>query len=80
MYTIKEFRRMGIGTSLFEKLIEEATRRNLDKIELHASPEGESLYRRFGFTEPVNKALEMILFQHEIALKQLESDFSSITN
>jgi ribosomal protein S18 acetylase RimI-like enzyme len=77
MYTAKEFRRLGIGTVLFEKLIEEARRKNLDKIDLHASKEGESLYRRFGFTEPVNKALEMTLGYPFKALNQIESEFNA---
>ena len=74
MYTVKEFRRLGIGTILFEKLIEEARQKKLDKIELHASQDGEPIYRRFGFKDPVNKALEMPLYNPFVALKQIKPD------
>jgi ribosomal protein S18 acetylase RimI-like enzyme len=77
MYTVREFRRLGIGTVLFEKLIEEARLKKLDKIDLHASPEGESLYRRFGFIEPVNKSLEMLLDNPFTVIKQIESDLNA---
>lgn len=77
MYTVKGFRRLGIGTVLFEKLIEEARQKKLDKIDLNASQEGEPIYRRFGFKEPVNKALEMPLCYPFVALKQIKPDFNA---
>ena len=43
------------------KLIKEAKKRNLDKIELHAIKDGEPIYRQFEFIEPHNKVLELIL-------------------
>ena len=49
MFTVKEYRKHGIGSLLFEKLIQEAKKRNLDKIELHATKDGEPIYRQFGF-------------------------------
>jgi len=58
MFTLKEFRNKGIGSLLFQKLIDEAKQRNLDRIELHATQDGEPIYKRFGFTEPHDKALE----------------------
>lgn len=58
MFTVKEYRKKGIGSLLFQKLIEIAKLRNLDKIELHATNDGESMYRKFGFTEPHDKVLE----------------------
>jgi GNAT superfamily N-acetyltransferase len=61
MYTVKKFRRNGIGTLLFQKLIDEARSRNLDRIELHATKNGEPIYRQFGFTDPHDKVLEMII-------------------
>jgi GNAT superfamily N-acetyltransferase len=61
MYTIKEFRSKGIGSLLFQKLIEEAKFRKLDRLELHATKDGEPIYRRFGFIEPHDKVLELIL-------------------
>ncbi|TAL59779.1 MAG: GNAT family N-acetyltransferase [Bacteroidetes bacterium] len=61
MFTLKEFRNNGIGTLLFQKLIDEATQRNLDRIDLHATQDGEPIYKRFGFTEPHDKVLEQNL-------------------
>ena len=60
-FTIKEFRKNGIGSLLFQKLIDEAKQKELDKIELHATNDGEPIYRQFGFIEPHDKALEIIL-------------------
>jgi ribosomal protein S18 acetylase RimI-like enzyme len=64
MFTVKEYRRTGIGSLLFQKLIEIAQQRNLDKIELHTTSEGESLYRKFGFREPQHKVLESSLIRN----------------
>jgi len=61
MYTLKEFRNNGIGSMLFQKLIAEAKNLDLDKIELHATRDGEPLYRKSGFKEPHDKVLELIL-------------------
>lgn len=61
MFTPKEYRNNGIGTLLFQKLIDEAKQRNLDRIDLHATLDGEPIYRRFGFIEPHDKVLEQIL-------------------
>jgi GNAT superfamily N-acetyltransferase len=61
MFTLKEYRNNGIGTILIKKLIEEAKQRNLDRIELHATEDSEPIYRRFGFTEPQDKVLELIV-------------------
>lgn len=58
MFTIKEFRKNGICKLLFQKMIDESKQLNLDKIELHATNEGEPVYRQFGFIEPHDKALE----------------------
>jgi ribosomal protein S18 acetylase RimI-like enzyme len=61
MYTVKEFRNNGIGSMLFQKLIAEAKNLKLDKIELHATTDGEPIYRKSGFKEPHDKVLELIL-------------------
>lgn len=58
MFTLREFRSNGICNMLFEKLLGEANILGLDKVELHATNDGESVYRQFGFTEPHDKALE----------------------
>ena len=61
MFTVREFRQNGIGSSLFQKLLEEAKLRGLDKVELHATKDGEPVYRKFKFTEPHDIAMEIIL-------------------
>jgi GNAT superfamily N-acetyltransferase len=61
MFTIKEYRKNGIASLLFHKLIEEARLRNVDRIDLHATKDGEPIYRRFGFAEPHDKVLEFVL-------------------
>jgi GNAT superfamily N-acetyltransferase len=61
MFTLKKFRKKGICKALFQKLIDESGDLNLDKIELHATKEGEPIYRQFGFGEPHDLALEKIL-------------------
>ncbi len=61
MFTVSEFRKNGIASRLFAKLIEEARQRNADRIDLHATKDGEPIYRRFGFKEPHDKVLEFIL-------------------
>ena len=58
-YTINEFRNNGIGTLLFQKLIDEAKIKNLDRIELHATKDGDPIYRKFGFIEPHDNVLEL---------------------
>jgi GNAT superfamily N-acetyltransferase len=58
MFTIKEYRNNGIGSLLLQKLIDEAKLRNLDRIELHATQDGEPIYRQFGFIEPHDIVLE----------------------
>ncbi|HNW57553.1 MAG TPA: GNAT family N-acetyltransferase [Bacteroidales bacterium] len=61
IFTLKEFRGNGIAPMLVNKLIEEGRLRKLSKIELHATREGEQVYRKIGFVEPHDKALEIIL-------------------
>lgn len=49
MYTKPEWRRKGIGSKLFEKLIEEAKKKNIVKLVLHATDDGKPLYEKYGF-------------------------------
>jgi len=49
MYTVPTYRRQGIGYGIMQRLIEIAKEESVDVLELHASSDGESLYRRFGF-------------------------------
>jgi GNAT superfamily N-acetyltransferase len=52
MYTVPEARRRGICAALLEKMIEEARALGLSRVHLHATREGEAIYRRRGFVEP----------------------------
>ena len=61
MYTIPKFRKNGICGEILKRLIKEGEKLNLSKIDLLATEQGESLYRKFGFIEPTDKALELFL-------------------
>lgn len=52
MYTTPAVRRRGICAALLEKMIEEARALGLSRVHLHATREGEGIYRRRGFVEP----------------------------
>jgi len=58
MYTLPAYRRRGIGSALFEKMIDEARRRGYGKLSLHATEMGRSLYARYGFKD---EKKEMVL-------------------
>jgi GNAT superfamily N-acetyltransferase len=61
IYTVKEFRNKGIASMLMQKLIEEARIHNLSRVELRATPAGEAVYRKIGFTEPHDLPMELSL-------------------
>ncbi len=58
MYTIPEARRQGISSQILAQLLEEAKRIGISKVALHTSKDGEPLYRKFGFHDPVYPVLE----------------------
>ncbi|HBG23573.1 MAG TPA: hypothetical protein DDX10_00590 [Rikenellaceae bacterium] len=60
MYTIPSARRNGVSALILERLIDEAHNRGISKISLHTTKEGEKLYRKFGFCEPIYPVLELI--------------------
>lgn len=49
MYTKKPYRRKGIASSLFQKMLEEGFKKKVSKFVLNASNDGKSLYEKFGF-------------------------------
>jgi GNAT superfamily N-acetyltransferase len=61
MYTLPFARRKGISALILQQLINEARNRGISKISLHTSKDGEKLYRKFGFSEPVYPVLELCL-------------------
>jgi GNAT superfamily N-acetyltransferase len=61
MYTLPEFRRKGISSLILKQLMEEAKAMGVSKVALHCSKDGEPLYRKFGFEDPVYPYLELIV-------------------
>ncbi|MFE7083276.1 GNAT family N-acetyltransferase [Priestia megaterium] len=59
MYTLPNHRNQGLARQLLEKCIKECKKRNVKRIWLHASKDGEALYRSMGFEF---KGSEMELF------------------
>ena len=49
MYTVPEFRRRGICSAILKKLIDTGRGMGIHAFELHATKEGEPVYRRSGF-------------------------------
>ena len=49
MYTVPEYRKKGIATILFEKILAEAKDLGCRKISLHATDMSYNLYKKFGF-------------------------------
>ena len=61
MYTVPEARRKGISQMILEALMKEAAARGISKVALHTSKDGEHLYRKNGFAEPVYPYLELVI-------------------
>jgi len=61
MFTVPFARRKGISAMILQQLINEAKTRGISKVSLHTSKDGEKLYRKFGFSEPVYPVLELCL-------------------
>jgi GNAT superfamily N-acetyltransferase len=55
MYTLEQYRKQGIASKLFDRVIEEAKSRGCKKIYLHATENGRPLYKKFGFKETDNE-------------------------
>ena len=61
MYTLPKFRRMGISSLILKRLLEEARELGISKVALHTSKDGEKLYRKYGFSEPIYPVLERLI-------------------
>lgn len=61
MYTLPEYRRKGISSMILKQLLTEAKKMGVSKVALHCSKDGEPLYRKFGFSDPVFPYLELII-------------------
>jgi GNAT superfamily N-acetyltransferase len=53
MSTDPRWRRRGLARAVLSELLSEAERRGIRRVELHATPAGEHLYRRAGFVTRV---------------------------
>ena len=53
MVTDPSYRRRGHATAVFEAIIDWLRGRGVTAMELHATPEGEPLYRKYGFDDPM---------------------------
>jgi GNAT superfamily N-acetyltransferase len=51
MVTDQRFRRQGLARAIFVALMSWFDEQGVDAVDLHATPEGEPLYRSFGFSE-----------------------------
>ena len=56
VFVFPEYRKQGIAKKLFELAVNEGFDRNCSKLTLHASKDGEPVYKKFGF---VKTAAEM---------------------
>jgi len=61
MYTLPDYRRKGISSLILKQLLIEAKSMGVSKVALHCSKDGEPLYRKFGFDDPVYPYLELII-------------------
>lgn len=61
MYSLPFARRKGISALILQQLLNEAMKRGVSKVSLHTSKDGEKLYRKFGFAEPIYPVLELCL-------------------
>ena len=55
MYTHPSFRRRGIASELFSRIMKEASSRGYRRVVLHATDAGKQLYSKFGFAEGNNE-------------------------
>lgn len=59
MYTAPAHRRKGIATTILNKLVALATDRGIKVIELHATKDGEPVYRQNGFKDHIEPTLRL---------------------
>jgi GNAT superfamily N-acetyltransferase len=61
VFTYPEYRKNGFGTSVLKKIIEEAKMQNVSIIDLLATEDGESVYKKLGFIETEDKSMRLKL-------------------
>jgi GNAT superfamily N-acetyltransferase len=60
MSTEPRYRRRGLARAIVAAIIGWLEARGIHNVELHATPEGEPLYRSFGFSDPASPELRRI--------------------
>ncbi len=60
VYTSPEFRRQGVAKEIMRRLMEEAKRLEIRRVELHATEMGRSLYEKLDFKPPKDVYLEWV--------------------
>jgi GNAT superfamily N-acetyltransferase len=60
MATEPSYRRRGLATAVFTAILDWLDQRGITNVELHATAEGEPLYRSFGFTDPASPELRRV--------------------
>ncbi|WP_435308866.1 GNAT family N-acetyltransferase [Sebaldella termitidis] len=55
VFVFPEYRKQGIAKKLFELAVNEGFDRNCSKLTLHASKDGEPVYKKFGFVKTVTE-------------------------
>jgi GNAT superfamily N-acetyltransferase len=61
MYTVPFARKKGISALILQQILNEALRRGVSKVSLQTSKDGDKLYRKLGFSEPIHPVLEICL-------------------
>ena len=61
MYTLPTYRRKGFSSRILERLLSEAKTMGVSKVALHCSKDGEPLYRKYGFADPIYPYLELLI-------------------
>jgi len=61
VYTYPEYRKNGISTNIIKMIIGEAKKQNVSIIDLLATEEGESVYKKLGFLENEDKSMRLNL-------------------
>jgi GNAT superfamily N-acetyltransferase len=61
VFTYLEYRKNGFETSVLKRIIEEAKKQNVSIIDLLATDDGESVYKKLGFIETEDKSMRLKL-------------------
>ena len=60
MYTLPEYRKMGVASSIVKEAIKWSKDNGFDRISLHASNQGKSIYEKLGFQQTNELRLKLL--------------------